>query len=307
MTKKVLFDVDPGVDDALALTTGLGHPSVSVVGVTTVAGNTTVANATTNARSVLTLAGRSDVPVASGCDRPLVDDLTTAEEVHGEGGLRGDLPSPTTGTASEHASEFILAAAREHGTDLTVVGLGPPTNLALALARDPTLPTRVDDVYLMGGAIRSPGNVTPAAEANFHNDPVAARRLVGDANPRIVGLDVTDDATVPRERLVQGASGDEPLSVVDEWLRYPTDSLDYRLDGAPVVHDAAVAADVAADVLQFERYACEVDTSAGSSRGALLADERGVTDRAPNARVATDIDVEAFRDVVVESTRRLLG
>ena len=313
MVTNVLVDADPGVDDALALTTALGHPDVSVVGLTTVAGNTTLENATRNALSVLTMAGRTDVPVASGCERPLVGYLTTAEQVHGEGGLRGDLPTPEAAPVDAHAADFIVDAAREHGDDLVIASIGPPTNLALALAKDPVLPDRVADIYLMGGAFRGPGNVTPAAEANFYNDPEAASRTVEDADPRLVGLDVTERATVPRGRIRGDTDAGPartltgPLATVDEWLDYPEDSLDFRADGAHVVHDTAVIADVAAGVLDFERYAVEVDTSGGPSRGASVADFRSVTDRDPNACVATDIDVEAYRDVVVESTRRLFG
>ncbi len=320
MATKVLIDTDPGVDDALALTTALGHPDLSVVGLTTVAGNTTLENATRNALSILTMAGRTDVPVAAGCERPLVGDLTTAEWVHGEGGLRGDLPTPEADPVDAHAADFLADAAHEHGDDLVLACIGPPTNLALALARDPDLADVVSDVYLMGGAFRGPGNVTPAAEANFHNDPEAASRAVEDATPRLVGLDVTDRATVPRDRIRRARAGEDcgddrdtgseatendPLTTVDEWLDYPENSLDFRPDGAHVVHDTAVVADVAAGVLDFERYAVEVDTTGGPSRGSSVADLRGVTDRDPNARVATDIDVEAYRDVVVESTLRL--
>lgn len=334
MATKVLIDTDPGVDDAIALTTALGHPDLSVIGLTTVAGNTTLANTTRNALSILTMAGRTDVPVAAGCERPLVGDLTTAEWVHGEGGLRGDLPAPEAAPVDAHAADFIADAAREHGDDLVVVGIGPPTNLALALAREPDLPSRVSDIYLMGGAFRGPGNVTPAAEANFHNDPEAASRVVEDGSPRLVGLDVTEQATVPRERVRRhggdlgnqtpddrgdqnpndcgdqppddrGPVEDGPLATVDEWLNYPDESLDFRPDGAHVVHDTAVVADVAADVLEFDRYAVEVDTTDGPSRGASVADLRDVTGHAPNAWVATDIDVQTYRDVVIENTLRL--
>ena len=308
MATKVLIDTDPGVDDALALTTALGHPDLSVVGLTTVAGNTTLPNATENALSILTMAGRTDVPVAAGCERPLVGDLSTAEWVHGEGGLRGDLPTPEADPVDAHAAEFIAGAADEYGDDLVLACIGPPTNLALAIARDPALPDRVSDVYLMGGVYRGLGNVTPAAEANFHNDPEAASRAVDDADPRLVGLDVTDRATVPRDRMrdhVADAAESDPLATVDEWLNYPEDSLDFRDDGAHVVHDTAVVADIAADVLDFEQCAVEVDMSEGPSRGASVADLRGVTGRDPNARVATDIDVETYRDAVVESTLRL--
>jgi inosine-uridine nucleoside N-ribohydrolase len=303
MATRVLFDTDPGCDDALMLASALGHPGIEVAGVTTVAGNTTVEHATANARSILAAAGAEDVPVARGCERPLVGDLTTAEWVHGPRGLRGreHLPAaPAEGTADAHAAEFIVETARESDGDLTIAAVGPSTNLALAVALEPRLPDLVEDIYVMGGATAVPGNVTPAAEANVHNDPEAASRVVQDCGVDLVGLDVTMSATVPTDLFGGSGVGDRWAALLADWLDYPEEVADTVEGEGYAVHDAAVAADAVADVLTFEPYHVEVDTSAGPSRGATICDYRGVGGRDANARVAVDIDVSAFRHYVRE-------
>ena len=297
MTRTVLFDTDPGCDDAVMLAAALGHDEIDVVGLTTVCGNTTVENTTRNARAILELGGY-DVPVARGCARPLVDELTTAEWIHGAGGIRGDLPYPSGDVSDEHAADAIVRHAREHGDDLTIAAVGPLTNLALALAKEPALPDMVDDIYVMGGAALAAGNVTPVAEANFHNDPAAASRVVQDASPTLVGLDVTNDATIPTERIESYETRGGVLGTVADWLRYPVEALDARETG-PSIHDAAVLADlVDPDTLDLADYYCEIDTTGGPSHGSIVCDQHGVYDEAPNAAVAIDIDVERYRNVV---------
>jgi len=151
MNQKVLFDVDPGCDDAIMLAMALGLDDVEVVGLTTVCGNTTVNNTTWNTLSILELGGY-DVSVARGCGRPLVDELSTAEWVHGEDGIRGEMPDPAADTVPAHGAEFIVEQARKHREDLVVAAVGPLPNLATALALEPDLPEMVGDIYLMGGS-----------------------------------------------------------------------------------------------------------------------------------------------------------
>lgn len=297
MSRKVLFDTDPGCDDAVMLAAALGHDAVDVVGVTTVCGNTTIENTTRNALSILELGGY-DVPVARGCGRPLVDELTTAEWVHGEGGIRGDVPYPDADPVGEHAADAIVAAAREHGEKLTVAAVGPLTNLALALAKEPALPELVGEIYVMGGAALASGNVTPVAEANFHNDPAAASRLVQDGGVRMVGLDVTTRAAIPFARIDDYAERGGAAGVVADWLRYPEEVLDVGETG-PTVHDAVVFADlVDPGLLSFEEYYCEIDTTGGPSHGSVVCDEHDVYGEDPNTDVAVDIDVGRYRSAV---------
>lgn len=294
--QKVLFDTDPGCDDAVMLAMALGSDDVDVVGLSTVFGNSTVSNTTRNALSILELGGH-DVPVARGCHRPLVGEATTAEWVHGEGGIRGDMPDPAASPVDAHGAEFVVEQAREHGSELVIAAVGPLTNLAVALSLEPDLPELVDEIYLMGGAAFAPGNVTPVAEANVHNDPVAAARVFQDADPKMVGLDVTNHATVPDEDARAFREMGGVGRTIADWLDYPED-VDRTDDGA-VVHDAAVVADIVdPDVLSFERLYAEVDTTDGPSHGSVVADRHGVTGADPTCDVAVDIDVERFRDVL---------
>ncbi|MFW5911280.1 MAG: nucleoside hydrolase [Halolamina sp.] len=304
MSRKVLLDVDPGCDDAVALGLALASDELDVVGLTTVAGNTTVENATRNARSVLSLFGREDVPVAPGCGQPLAHELDTAEEIHGDGGILGDLPEPGADPLPTDAPTYIREQAAKHGDDLTIVGLGPLTNLAVALLTDPELPDRVDEIAVMGGTVRATGNRTPMAEANFFSDPAAARRVVRDAEPTIAGLNVTHRVEVPPS-VVDGDSA--TAETVRTWLDYYPDWLleDIGLDNSPQ-HDALVVADLFADLLDYETAPTDVIVSDGDSRGAVVFDEYGITDRDHTATVAVDVDVERFRTLLGERLSRLV-
>jgi len=298
MSRKILLDVDPGCDDAVMIAMALRAADIEVVGLTTVAGNSTVENTTQNALSVLAALDRTDVPVARGADRPLVDELTTAEWVHGPAGLRGDLPDPASDPLDQHAVSFIVEQAHRHGDALTLVATGPLTNIAAALVHEPALPDLVSGIHVMGGAAATVGNTTPMAEANFHNDPVAARRVVQSVTPRLVGLGALGHATVPPSLIEEYRTADPPLPAIGAWLDYPPEVRAFGPTGDPIVHDAAVVADLLGDVLTLDSYHCEVDTSAGPSRGALVCDVHGVTGAEPNAEVALTVDTGAFRRVL---------
>ncbi|MFB6223524.1 MAG: nucleoside hydrolase [Haloarcula sp.] len=303
MSRKVFFDTDPGCDDAVMLAMALGHDEIDVVGLSTVCGNTTVENTTRNAHAILELGGY-DVPVSMGCGRPLVGDLTTAEWIHGDNGIRGDMPEPSGETRDIHGADAIIEAAHEYGSELTIAAVGPMPNLAIALAKEPALPDLVDDIYLMGGAALTAGNVTPVAEANFHNDPAAASRVLQDADPKMVGLDVTNNATVPPSLIKEFEERGGIHGPVASWLDYRPEDGEYPTADAPAIHDAAVVADIVDDsVLAFEEYYIAVDTSGGPSHGSVLCDKHGVTENAPNGHVAVDIDVAQYRDILETGIR----
>lgn len=303
--RKLLLDVDTGCDDAVLTAMALAAADLEVVGITTVAGNTTVDNATRNTLAVLELLGRTDVPVARGAPGPIVGDVHTVEWIHGPDGLRGDLPEPTTEPVDAHAVPFMLEQAREHGEDLTIVAVGPPTNLGTALVQEPSLPEMVDEIHVMGGSATESGNVTPAAEANFHNDPVAARRVVESAEPYLAGLDALNRATVPQSLIEEFRAADAPLSAVGAWMDYPEEVRGVGPTDEPIIHDAAVVADMLADVLTYERAPLQVDTSHGPSRGSVIWDRYGVGDREPNAHLAVEIDTEQYRRVLRDTLGRL--
>ena len=307
MTRKVLFDTDPGCDDAVALSIALASDEIEVVGVSTVAGNTPVGNTTHNALSILELFDRTDVPVARGCAGPLCRDLETAEEIHGPGGIRGGPPEPTGEPVSQHGVEFIRDRVREYGDDLTIVAIGPQTNLATALAIDEDLPAIVDEIYLMGGAALCPGNVTPAAEFNFHVDPEAVSRVFRDATPKVVGLDVTEAATVPATTIEELAADDDPQRTLAAWLGYSEVEAirDGVLTGDQAIHDATVIVDLLDEVLDYREVPVAVGTGDGDFRGATAPDVKGATDDLPTAHIALDVDESNHRDRIVDAIRGL--
>jgi len=307
MTRKVLFDTDPGCDDAVALSIALASDEIEVVGVSTVAGNTPVGNTTHNALSILELFDRTDVPVARGCAGPLCRDLETAEEIHGPGGIRGGPPEPTGEPVSQHGVEFIRDRVREYGDDLSIVAIGPQTNLATALAIDEDLPAIVDEIYLMGGAALCPGNVTPAAEFNFHVDPEAVSRVFRDATPKVVGLDVTEAATVPATTIEELAADDDPQRTLAAWLGYSEVEAirDGVLTGDQAIHDATVIVDLLDGVLDYREVPVAVGTGDGDFRGAIAPDVKGATDDLPTAHIALDVDESNHRDRIVDAIRGL--
>ena len=294
---QVLIDCDPGQDDAIALLLALASPELDVRGVTTVAGNQTLEKTTTNALRVLELAGRRDIPVAAGADRPLKGELVTAADAHGETGLDGpDLPPPHLEPLDEHAVDFL--GKRVEGT--TLIALGPLTNVALLLERRAERPERL---VLMGGAIAE-GNMTPSAEFNIWVDPEAAHRVFSSGlDVTMVGLDVSNRAVLTAEHAADlrgaGRIGAAVAAMLDFYLGFYLAAYDHG--GAPI-HDAVAVAHVLHPELlkTLERHV-EIDHGPGLCRGRTVVDMRRRTVLPePNARVAVDVDVEGFRKLLLE-------
>ncbi len=302
MSVPIVLDCDPGHDDAIALLLALASPEeVELIGVTTVHGNQTIEKTTDNALRVLELAGRSDVPVARGAERPLVREPATASHVHGESGLDGpELPPATASPVDEPAVDFLV----ERVTPETVlVAVGPLTNVALALERG----ARPSRVVVMGGAIAE-GNMTPAAEFNIWADPEAAQQVFHAGLPvTMVGLDVTHKALLTTEWSERfrsaGRLGVFVAELVDFFKRYHVRT--YGWDGAPI-HDAIALADVIRPGLVTTRYRnVEVELESELTRGRTVVDLWRRTDRAPNADVGVDVDRDAFLELLLERIARL--
>jgi inosine-uridine nucleoside N-ribohydrolase len=196
MPKKIMIDTDPGIDDAMAILFALASPELDVIGLTTIFGNVYTEQATQNALRLLQFAGRSDIPVAHGAEVPLCGELDgVADYVHGANGL-GDVPhaEPQGRRHPLYAAQFIVDTVMADPGAVTLVPIGPLTNIALALAIEPAIVHNVAGVVIMGGAATVSGNVNPAAEANIHSDPHAADRVLTAPWPMLtmVGLDVTE-------------------------------------------------------------------------------------------------------------------
>jgi pyrimidine-specific ribonucleoside hydrolase len=301
MPTPVIIDCDPGHDDAMALLLALASPELEVAAVTTVAGNQTLEKVTANAIRVLDVAGADGIPVAAGAERPLVHPARAAGDVHGETGLDGpDLPPPSRAPAALHAVELMARLLRRR--PLTLVGVGPLTNIALLLALHPELAPRIERIVLMGGAVGL-GNVTPSAEFNVWVDPEAARLVfTSGLDVTMVGLDVTHRAMLSAARAeALRPSGRAGALVADLHAFYRRFHLEvYGHDDTPV-HDAlAVAHVIRPDLLRTEHLPTAIDVTQGPCRGRTVVDRLRRTGREPNAHVALDVDADRFVDLLCE-------
>ena len=308
---RVLMDVDPGHDDALAILVAAGLPGVEIVAITTVGGNQTLEKVTRNALAVATVAGLEGTVVAAGCDRPLVTGaVLTDPETHGASGLDGPvLPEPAVPLDPRHGVDVIVETvlAAEPGT-LTLVPTGPLTNIATALRREPAIADRVAEVVLMGGGYTK-GNVTPAAEFNIYTDPEAAH-IVFSAPWRVtmVGLDLTHQAlATPDVHERFRAMGTRAGKFVVDMLDFFGPA--YRAKqgfASPPVHDVcALVRAVAPDVVTVRPGHVDVELHGQHTRGMTVTDLRGRQGRDLDHLVATELDVPRFWDLVTGAVARL--
>ena len=303
MPRKIVIDCDPGHDDAVAILLAHGNPEIDLVAITTVAGNQTLDKVTWNARSLATLAGITGVPVAAGCDRPLLRDAIVAEEIHGTTGLDGTtLPEPTVELDPRHGVDVIIDTIMDaDASEITLVPTGPLTNIAVAVRRAPHIVSRVREVVLMGGAYTR-GNVTPAAEFNIAVDPEAAAIVFAAGWPlTMVGLDLTHQALATAEvRARIAAIGTPPARAIGDLLEFFR--VAYLADQgmpAPPVHDpCAVARVIDPSVMTVEEAVVTVETQGRFTSGMTVTNFRG---RPANALVATTLDVPRFWDLVVDA------
>lgn len=310
--RKIIIDTDPGQDDAVAILLALGSPDeLDLLGITTVAGNVPLALTSVNARKVCEVAGKTDVPVYAGCDKPLKRDLVTAEYVHGKTGLDGiELPAPTMPLQSMHAVDFIIHELRRHapGT-VTLCPLGPLTNIATALTRAPDIADRIAEIVLMGGAYFEVGNATPAAEFNIYVDPEAADIVFkSGVKLTVLPLDVTHKALVTHERVAKfEALGTRVGQVVASWTHFfeRFDMAKYGTAGAPLHDPTVIAYVLRPDLFTGRHINVEIETEGKYTTGMTVADWWGVTDRAPNALFIGDLDADGFFDLLTERLARL--
>jgi len=312
MPRKIIIDTDPGQDDAVAILLALASPDeIEVLGLTAVAGNVPLALTQKNARMVCELAGRRDIRIFAGCDRPLAGQLVTAEHVHGRTGLDGPtLPEPTMPLQEAHAVAFLIETLRAAPEgEVTLCPLGPLTNIATALREAPEIAPRIREIVLMGGAYFEVGNITPTAEFNIFVDPEAAAIVFGSGIPiTVMPLDVTHKAlvTAPRNaafRALGTPVGRAVAAMTDFFERYDREK--YGSEGAPL-HDPCVTAYLIRPELFRGRHVnVEIETEGRFTRGMTVADWWGVSGRALNATFMGDLDADGFFGLLTERLARL--
>ena len=316
---RVIIDTDPGIDDALALILALRSPELQVEAITTVSGNVSGEQALTNALRVLEVLDLPNPPpVAAGCDRPLVREPIAARHVHGEDGL-GDIsglveadgaaryPTPTLTAVGKHAVDLIVDLVRSNPGLLTIIALGPLTNVASAFEKDPDAIRGVKRIVAMGGSVSGVGNVTPVAEFNFHHDPHAAAQVLGSgAEVTIVGLDVTTKTLLTRAALENRLrdTGDRPRGAGGRVSRFIGDVSEKYFEvnetrrglaGCPLHDPLAVGVAIDASFTELRAFDADVETEGRLTAGMLVADRRiGAGVNTGTIRAAVDVDAGRF-------------
>ena len=310
--QKIIIDTDPGQDDAVAILLALASPDeIEVLGITAVAGNVPLSLTEKNARIVCELAGRPDIAVYAGCDRPLKRKLVTAEHVHGKTGLDGpELPEPKIKLQEKHGVDFIIdTILQEPENSISLCPLGPLTNIASAILKQPKIVSRIKKIVLMGGAYFEVGNITPAAEFNIFVDPDAAK-IVFEAGIDMVvmPLDVTHKALVTDKRneafrQLKSPVGLAVAEMTDFFERF--DKEKYGSSGAPL-HDPCVTAYlIDPTIFSGKNINVEIETKSELTLGMTVADWWGVTDRKANTFFVGDLDSDKFFSLLTERLGRL--
>jgi inosine-uridine nucleoside N-ribohydrolase len=309
MTKArpIVLDTDPGHDDAIAMLLAAASEQIDVRGVTTVHGNHVLEKMTRNALQVLEVAERTDIPVAAGMARPMVREQLVTEDVHGESGLEGpDLEAPTSTPVDGHGVDFLIETARDHEA-LTLVPVGPLSNVGMALKKAPDITEHIDEVVPMGGALGA-GNQTPSAEFNILADAEAADIVFESGLPiTMVGLDATHNAVLPADRFEEIRAFDSPVGtmvadLLEFFGKFYRDR--YDIDGV-VIHDAlAVAAVAEPGVLETESMSVCVDTAGEHTYGRTVCDKYGVTEAEPRVEVGVGVDTDRFFELLFEALER---
>lgn len=312
MARKIIIDTDPGQDDGVAILLALASPEdVDVIGVVAVGGNVPLARTASNARKIVELSGRMDVPVFAGCGRPMVRKPVTAEHVHGETGLNGfELPDPTIPLQSQHGVDFIIDTLRagEAGS-VTLCTLGPLTNVAMALVKSPDIAPRIREIVSMGGAYFEVGNITPAAEFNIYVDPEAAEVVLASGIPfTLLPLDVTHQVLNTKDRLqairnLHNRCGGAVADLLSFSERF--DLGKYGWEGAPL-HDPNVIAYLIDPTLYQGRHInVTVETTSPLTQGMTVADFWQVTKRPANCMYLRSADAPRIYALLNERLARL--
>lgn len=315
-TTPLILDVDTGVDDSLAILYACGSVEAELVAVTCVSGNIEARQVALNTLGVLGLAGRTDVEVCLGREVPLVRPLRTAPETHGPQGVGyATLPPPERPLSERHAADLIIDEARRRPAEVTLVTLGPLTNLAVAVLREPALPGLLRGLVMMAGSYRSAGNTAPTTEWNVAVDPEAMAVVLagwaavpGAPRPLALGLDVTEQAKLTPSHLAAlreraGNPGDSAvLRFIDDALRFYME-FHSRYDDfyGAFIHDAlAVAAALDPALVRAESLAVEVELGGTWATGETVTDWRRQWGRQPNLDVCVEADVEVFFERFVD-------
>ena len=297
--KRIIIDTDPGVDDALTFLLALASPEIQLEALTITQGNVTVEKGTRNALAVLELLDASHIPVAQGTSLPLVGPLLASDIVHGKSGLgNAALPNPKTKPVSQHAIDYLIERFLAEPGELSLFAIGPLTNVALAIRKEPRFASAVKEMVIMGGAIRAGGNITPQAEFNVYADPHAAHIVFHSGIPiTLIPLDVTHKTMLYTNQIDRLKSLRSPISqfIVDAtagYINFTEGKTD--IPGCALHDPLTLATIIAPELLTFEKHYVDVDISGGVSTGSTFADFYHTTGKPANMKVALDVRGDDF-------------
>ncbi len=310
MPQSIIIDTDPGVDDALTFLLALASPEIELKALTSVHGNIGIENTTRNALAVLELARASHIPVARGCESPIIHrNYLSGKNVHGKTGVgNANLPEPKSNVIRQHAIDFLIDTVKAQPKQISVFPIGPLTNIALAIRKEPEFVKNVKELVIMGGSIKQGGNATPLAEFNIFADAHAAHIVFHSGIPiKLIPLDVTQQCLLTAQDIERIQQIDSPIA---RFIKDATDVyLDfYRkhgIDGCALHDPLTLATIIAPELLTFEEYYVGVDISGGISNGNTFADLMNVSKKPANMQAAMGVRGRDFIELFVERMKDL--
>jgi purine nucleosidase len=314
MPKRIIIDTDPGVDDSFTFLLALASPEIKLEALTTTQGNVTVEKATRNALAVLELGHAGHIPVARGSVLPLVQPLRASAHVHGESGIgNAQLPEPQAKPVPGHAVDYLIERILAEPNEISVFPIGPMTNIAMAIRKEPRFAKAVKELVIMGGAIQEAGNMTPLAEFNIYVDPHAAHIVFHAGIPiTLIPLDVTHKCVLKQEHVDRLIKVDSPVTrflkdAIDVYLKA---SIELGYEGCALHDPLTLATIIAPELLTLKEYYVDVDIAGGVSMGKTFADIFHVTKKPANLQVAMDVRGQDFIELFLqrmETLSRKLG
>lgn len=307
--KRIILDTDPGIDDAFTFLLALESPEIKLEALTTTQGNVTLKKATRNALAVLELCNASHIPVAAGSTYPLVQPLLASADVHGDSGI-GDakLPEPKTRPIPQHAVDYLIERVLDEPNEISIFPIGPLTNIAMAIRKEPKFVKAVQELVIMGGAINENGNITPLAEFNIFVDPHAAHIVFHSGIPiTLIPLDVTHKCLLKREHIERIMKIDSPITefIKDAIEVYLNFSYERGFEGSALHDPLTLATIIAPELFTLKEYFVDVDHSGGLAMGKTFADKFGQLNKPANIKVAMDVRGEDFVELFLKRMENL--
>jgi purine nucleosidase len=307
--KRIIIDTDPGIDDALTFLLALASPEIQLEALTTTQGNVTVDKATRNALAVLELGHASHIPVARGSELPLVQPLRASEDVHGESGIgNSKLPEAKAKPVAKHAVDYLIERVLAEPNEISIFPIGPLTNMAMAIRKEPRFAKAVKELVIMGGAILEHGNITPQAEFNIYVDPHAAHIVFHSGIPiTLIPLDVTHKCLLKQNHIDRLMQTPSPISrfIRDALEVYLKASFELGYVGSALHDPLTLTTIIAPDLLTLKEYYVDVDISGGVSMGKTFADILHNMKKPANMKVAMDVRGDDFVELFLQRMEAL--